>query len=265
MKKAVFFDIDGTLINSHNGKQDISDRVKMALRNVQRKGHYIFIAMGRPYAFLNETIREFGFDGYILANGAHVRINRKNIHYKPLDKSFLKALATILDKRGIEYVLEDELNAYAFGHYEKMWPFYQNYGIFKEQFVLDYNLEQTNTFKVEVLCETQEDLNDCIEFLKNHEAYTYCHSLHPMRLEIYLKERDKAAGILEALSYLNIPIEQTYAFGDGTNDIEMLETIGCGIAMGNASDEVKKYANVITGTITNDWVSIGIEKYILNG
>lgn len=86
-----------------------------------------------------------------------------------------------------------------------------------------------------------------------------------MRLEIYLKERDKAAGILEALSYLNIPIEQTYAFGDGTNDIEMLETIGCGIAMGNASDEVKKYANVITGTITNDWVSIGIEKYILNG
>lgn len=43
-----------------------------------------------------------------------------------------------------------------------------------------------------------------------------------------------------------------YAFDEGTNDIEMLETVGYGIAMGNESDEVRKYANVITETVTND-------------
>lgn len=71
-------------------------------------------------------------------------------------------------------------------------------------------------------------------------------------LEIYLKEGDRGARILDVLSYLNISIEQMYAFDEGTNDIEMLETVGYGIAMGNESDEVRKYANVITETVTND-------------
>ena len=48
------------------------------------------------------------------------------------------------------------------------------------------------------------------------------------------------------------------------NDIEMLETVGCGIAMGNALDEVKKYADKVTDTVQNHGVAIGIEKYILS-
>ena len=63
-------------------------------------------------------------------------------------------------------------------------------------------------------------------------------------------------------SILDIKIENTYAFGDGKNDIEMLSTVGCGIAMGNASDEVKKYSNKITDTVQNDGVAKGIEQYV---
>ena len=44
--------------------------------------------------------------------------------------------------------------------------------------------------------------------------------------------------------------------------MEMLETVGCGIAMGNASDRVKSYAKEITDTVANDGVALGIEKYI---
>jgi len=51
---------------------------------------------------------------------------------------------------------------------------------------------------------------------------------------------------------------------DGKNDIEMLSTVGCGIAMGNADEEVKKYAKEVTDTVHNDGVAIGIEKYILS-
>lgn len=83
-------------------------------------------------------------------------------------------------------------------------------------------------------------------------------------IEIYSRKNTKAAGILEVLKHLDIPIEQSYAFGDGKNDIEMLEAVGCGIAMGNASDEVKKYADKVTDTVQNDGVAVGIEKYILS-
>ena len=65
------------------------------------------------------------------------------------------------------------------------------------------------------------------------------------------------------LEYLNIPIENSYAFGDGKNDIEMLSTVGCGIAMGNACEQVKNYAHKVTETVHNDGVAFGINKYII--
>ena len=264
MKKVIFFDIDGTLIDSHNGKKDISSRVKQSLRDLQRRGHYVFIATGRPYAFLSKVIREFGFDGYVLANGAHVIVDGKKIHSKAIDNGILKNLVSHLENKNLEFVLEDETCVYAYENYEKIWPFYEQYGILKDYFMLDYEVDQVNAFKIEVLCPKPEDLEYCIEFLKNHEEYTYCHSVHPTHLEIYLKENHKATGILKVLDYLNISIENTYAFGDGSNDIEMLETVGCGIAMGNASDEVKKYANVVTDIVANDGIVSGVEKYILS-
>ena len=65
------------------------------------------------------------------------------------------------------------------------------------------------------------------------------------------------------MNYLNLSIENTYAFGDGTNDVEMVEAVFCGIAMRHASDAVKSYANVITDTVSNDGVVKGIEEYVL--
>ena len=54
-----------------------------------------------------------------------------------------------------------------------------------------------------------------------------------------------------------------YAFGDGENDIEMLATVGCGIAMGNAAKAVKAHAKKVTDSVSQDGVASGIEKYIL--
>ncbi|NOV80034.1 hydroxymethylpyrimidine pyrophosphatase-like HAD family hydrolase [Clostridium saccharobutylicum] len=80
---------------------------------------------------------------------------------------------------------------------------------------------------------------------------------------MYSKRNTKASGILKVLDFLDIPIENSYAFGDGKNDIEMLSTVGCGIAMGNASDYVKKYAKKVTDTVHNDGVALEIENFIL--
>lgn len=75
MKKAVFFDIDGTLIDCINGICEITPKVSKMIKNVQKNGDYAFIATGRPYALLYEHLLDFGFDGFILENGAHIMIN----------------------------------------------------------------------------------------------------------------------------------------------------------------------------------------------
>ena len=80
--------------------------------------------------------------------------------------------------------------------------------------------------------------------------------------DVIPKNSGKQEGIKAILKYYGLKSEEVMAFGDGHNDIEMLSTVGCGIAMGNANDEVKKHADEITESVHNDGVAIGIKKYI---
>ncbi len=95
-----------------------------------------------------------------------------------------------------------------------------------------------------------------------NEDYDYIHNIEEKSFELYSKSNTKATGILKVLDFLDIPIENSYAFGDGKNDIEMLSTVGCGIAMGNAEDYVKEHAKEVTDTVQNDGVALGIERFI---
>ena len=71
VKKVLFFDIDGTLLNS---ELKIPEGVKKELKRLKDAGHYLFVASGRPLAFISNQIIEAGFDGFVLCNGAHVEL-----------------------------------------------------------------------------------------------------------------------------------------------------------------------------------------------
>lgn len=262
MKRAIFLDIDGTLLDCFNGITEITPKVKEEIRLLQDKGDCVFIATGRPYPFIDRSLLEFGFDGFILINGAQVRIDDQMICGKAMERSFVKELVSKLEEQDIQYVLEDEKYAYMKNTHKTFYEFFESAGIGKERFKNEYEVDALNVYKIEIMCPSETILKTCVDFVKQYPQYDCFHSIDQVHLEVYLKENTKADGIRKALAYLNIPIENTYAFGDGKNDIEMLQAVGCGIAMGNASDEVKQYAKVVTDTVHNDGVAVGIRKYI---
>lgn len=263
MKKAVFFDIDGTLIDCLNGLTDLSPNVKQAIRHLQSEGHYVFIATGRPYAFLSEAILSFGFDGYILTNGAQVMIQNETIYKEALDFTFVKDAIAEFEQRQIQYMLQSDCYSYMKDHCKEFYQFFDHIGVSRNYLVSDYNLEDVQTQKIEMLCPNDEAMDFCLSLVKQNPDYDYVHSISDRMFELYAKKNTKATGILTALKHLGIPVEQSYAFGDGKNDIEMLSTVGCGIAMGNASDEVKSYAHQVTDHVLEDGVATGIKKFIL--
>ena len=262
MKKAIFFDVDGTLIDCMNGMKDMSISVKQAIRKVQENGDYVFISTGRPYALLDEKILNFGFDGFILANGAHVIINNETIHSEPIEKEFIKGIVNELENNNIEYVLQSELYSYMKESCKEFYDYYDKIGISRTYFKDTFNVEEIDVHKLEMLCPSEEIKELCLNLIKTNPECDYFSSVNKSAVEVYLKKNTKGTAILKAIEYLDVKIENTYAFGDGKNDIEMLSTVGCGIAMGNASDEVKKYSNKITDTVQNDGVAKGIEQYI---
>ncbi|MDO4536073.1 MAG: HAD family hydrolase [Clostridium perfringens] len=262
MKRAIFFDIDGTLLDCVNGLTDISPRVKEAIRSLQKNGDYVFIASGRPYAFLSQAILDFGFDGFVLCNGAYVKLNNKTIYSESINKKFIAETIEKFEQNNIQYILEGQPYSYMNKNNKALIDFYEIIGISSTLILNDCDVTSTDIYKIEAFCFDENHRNICIDLVNNNADYGYFNSIDEKFFEIYLKKNHKATGIMKALEYLDIPLENSYAFGDGDNDVEMLETVGCGIAMGNASDRVKSYAKEVTDTVTNDGVAVGIEKYI---
>ncbi|MDF2963402.1 MAG: Cof-like hydrolase, partial [Paenibacillus sp.] len=86
---------------------------------------------------------------------------------------------------------------------------------------------------------------------------------HPLNLELNPKGINKASGIRQVCSLLGIGMSQVIAMGDSLNDESMIREAGLGVAMGNAQDEVKEFADVITATNEEHGVAKIIEQYVL--
>ena len=75
------------------------------------------------------------------------------------------------------------------------------------------------------------------------------------------KDGGKGTGIKKVLAYYGIDINEAMAFGDGGNDVEMLEAVKYGIAMGNANDNLKQIADFITLDVDNDGIAYALKQY----
>lgn len=264
MKKAVFLDVDGTILDSMNGKSEMTPTVEKAIHKLQETGNYVFIATGRPYAFISRYLHNFGFDGFLLSNGAQVIMKDETIYSDPMDKAFVRQLVAALDERNIQYILQGAHTSYIKSSCKDLYEFFTKIGIERHRLEREYDLEAIDVYKVEAFCDGKETEEALIAFMSAYEEYEYFFSVSRVLFEIHAKKNTKATGIMKTLELLEIPVEDSFAFGDGCNDIEMLKAAGCGIVMANASDEVKRYADQITDSVGEDGVATGIEKYILN-
>ena len=152
MKRAIFFDIDGTLLDCLNGITDITPRVKKSIRALQANGDYVFIATGRPYAFLSEALLNFGFDGFVLTNGAQVKIKDKLIYKEPINKDFIKEIVNNFEELNIQYILQGEIYSYMKENCKELYSFFDSCSISRKYFKSIYDIENIDTFKIEMMC-----------------------------------------------------------------------------------------------------------------
>ena len=75
------------------------------------------------------------------------------------------------------------------------------------------------------------------------------------------KGTSKATGIAWLCQYLGVPVADTYGVGDSVNDLDMLQFVGHGIAMGNGTDVAKKAAEYVTADIHEDGIYRAMQHY----
>ena len=84
---------------------------------------------------------------------------------------------------------------------------------------------------------------------------------HPAFTDITSREADKGKGLHAMAKFLGLDISETMAFGDGGNDITIIQESGIGVAMGNAGEEVKAVADFVTTSVDEDGVKNALEHF----
>lgn len=244
--KIAFFDIDGTILAF--GKPDMSPKTKEALNKLQQNGVKICIATGRATV----TIPKFEgvkFDLTVAFNGSVCILNDEFIVNKmiPTKEVFKiidnaakmgKPIAVATNNRIVTNGCDEALKEYFEVANLSATPSEEFESALKEdvyQFMIGCNksewdrvLEGTQSAKI--------------------AAWWDC------AVDIIPKESGKGNAIKKVLEYFNLSVEESIAFGDGGNDVDMLLAAGTGVAMGNAADSVKAAADEVCGSVEDDGV-----------
>ena len=274
--KVIIMDIDGTLVND---EKVITPLTKETLLKAQDKGVRLVLASGRPTSGLLKLAEELDMRNH---HGLFVCFNGSKVVDCQSHETLYNRAISVEDSKA---VLEHLKNFKARPMFDKDEYMYVN-DVFDNTII--YKGKPFNVMQYEsrgnnyILCE-KRDLAAFVDFEINKiltfgdPDYLQAHYKEMMepfkdRLncmftsDFYFEYTAKGVDKAKALDSVLIPMgykkEEMMAFGDAQNDKSMVEYVGLGVAMGNASDELKAVANEITDTNNNDGIAKAIMKHI---
>lgn len=257
MKKAAFFDIDGTILDHNNY---IPKSTAEGIHKLQAKGNYAFLCTGRSRAFVkNEALLEIGFDGIISGCGTMIELRDQVLYYKKLDHEQVKKTIAFLKEQKAAVIMEGRHKLYVdsedFGTDQYIARVREEVG--GGMLPITGSEEDWEVSKFSCAIE-HADLNILRAGLEE-EYELLVHDIPVM--EVVPKGCSKGTGILKVCEQLGIAVEDTYAFGDSVNDLPMFEVAGYSIAMGNANDKVKEMAAYVTDALHDDGIYHALEHF----
>lgn len=264
MTKIAFFDIDGTMVNVPKGMLHPSMETRRVLQTFREQGNYIVVATARTR--IPDSVRDMAFDGYICSDGHYIEFKDEVL----VNNTFTKEQ------------IEDQLQIYkehngscSLGGYYGSWvSSHTNQHLKRHHFlyegtedltrtplVQDY-LEEVKINSIAAVFGNAKDLYAAKDKLPKEWAINAYGDDEDIRMDVHLEGFSKGTACEFLYKHLKIDKDDTYAFGDGDNDIEMLQLVGHGIAMGNAAKRIQEAAKDVTDTVDNEGIAKAFKKYM---
>lgn len=244
--KIAFFDIDGTIVAP--GTNSISERVTETLHQLQKNGILICIATGRPMLSIPK-FEGLDFDAYLSFNGSYC-YNKKGVIYKnPIPREDVHRIIENAANMNRPVSIASESRMGANG---KDRDLVEYYAMAKHdvEVIDDFDdLKNEDIYQIMLGCR-KEEYAQLLEGVPGAKITAWW----PRAIDVIPINGGKETGIEKVLAYYHLTKEEAIAFGDGGNDIEMLQTVGLGVAMGNAEDSVKEKADDVCESCEEDGV-----------
>lgn len=272
MPKLLFFDIDGTLVDFD---AKMPESAKEALRRAQENGHKCFICSGRSYNQIYPDLLKMGFDGIVAAAGGYVEYQGKEICNEVFGSEIIGKVIELFDQTDAGLIMQMKDWCVS----SKNWQ-----DTFRKNFLKQFGQDIFSDRKAFKNLLINDELDTYPELCQNTESIVYCNSPYtveelcdllppelkatlssfkkpdPYSGEITLTHINKATGIQRVMELFGCVREDVIGFGDGPNDLDMMEFAGIGVAMGNAQQCVKEIADMVTDDIKQDGLYKAMEK-----
>ncbi|ORX46203.1 hypothetical protein BCR36DRAFT_297938 [Piromyces finnis] len=281
MKKKNFFlycyniDIDGTLLTPE-GK--LSERTKNVINKILEKNkdlHFV-LASGRAMPATQQIRNTLNIikrpnTESILSNGCVIYDSESNIIYQNTipTEFFVKAHKVLKPSSEYTYMYSIGNDAFTYNEYwaktikEKYEE--QTVVIDKDEFTKKIEMGEIKVNKFSILVKSSEEaenIEEKLDKLRKEYKLEYAYSAGTF-VDYMPPDTNKGTGLNHLIKILNVKKEEVIAFGDGGNDIELLQSAGWPVAMENASNKLKSHAKLITKSNREDGVADLLEKVFL--
>jgi len=273
-QKLIFLDIDGTL--TEPGKNIPPDSAIEAVCRARKNGHKVVLCSGRNYGLLSPLL-QFGFDGLVSSAGGYIEYDDQIIYDCPMSSEQQNRVLKIFRENGVYYIIETKEHSYSDESFKEFlnksiqsdansellrWKEH----IENDQFtrpMTEYAAEPV--YKAVFMSPGMKHLKNPIRYLQ-HEFHfciqnpnAYC----IINGDLINRRFHKGTAVRRLCRHLRITQENTIAFGDSMNDLEMLETAALGICMEDGSPELKLHADKICPPLNKDGLYQAFEKLSL--
>jgi len=256
MIKAVFFDVDGTLLSFSTHQIPLS--TENAIRALQARGIKVIVSTGRSINSLSH-IKYLDFDGFITFNGGYCVTKGGEVLFK-------KAIPAADIQSLLEYAKKDTPVSFSLMSEQEISIFHVTADIQSMYDSLnlpvpmqrDYDDFDTSTvLQTNIFIQPEHEAH----FMKTVMPNSVASRWTPLFADVNPIGQSKKVGIDIFLEHFGISLDQTMSFGDGGNDITMLQHTRIGVAMGNANPEVKDIADYITDDVDQDGIWNALNYY----
>lgn len=262
-KKIIFLDIDGTL--TVLGSNTPPESALRAIRSARGQGHLVFLCTGRNYDMLKPLL-SYGFDGVVASAGGYIRCGEQVIYDCPMTQGQQQLVLSTLEENGIFRTVECLDGSFTDDGFKEFLK--EHVGEngnsellrWRKQVEEELNIRSMEeyagqpVYKVVVMSPDLERLKKAEK--KLGQEFLFCiqdEEIHGIvNGELINRKFNKGKAVERVCEYLQIPVEDSIAFGDSMNDKEMMETAGHSVCMENGSEILKKLADEICPRVEQD-------------
>ena len=260
--KMVVFDIDGTLIAEREHK--IQSSAVTGIHALHDKGYKVLVATGRASYFIKPHVFEvIDSDYYVTINGQCVmNRNHEIIRRHDLNKGDILHLLEMCQKENISLGCKCSKQIMVLHDYDQFVKWYghgeEHNGRFLDATQNINALDNDMAMGIFLVGDVQKIIDHKEEF----PQWTFSRAFS-WGLDIFDKDIHKSKGIEDVLEILGLSWDEVMVFGDADNDLRMIEKAGIGVAMGNATDNLKKIADYVTSDLEKDGIYNALKHFKL--